>query len=112
MTGQFRNAPTRLLRFQLPDIRLQQPLCSSVIFIGAPELFAGKAPTSNAEHFDIVDNFGEVDPAIEQVVDERCRSFELGDNLRERQSKKPIAEMSSSPLNWGSRERGAEENVT
>ena len=106
MTGQFRNAPTRLLRFQLPDIRLQQPLCSSVIFIGAPELFAGKAPTSNAEHFDIVDNYGEVDPAIEQVVDE------LGDNLRERQSKKPIAEMSSSPLNWGSRERGAEENVT
>ena len=96
MTGQFRNAPTRLLRFELPDIRLQQPLCSSVIFIGAPELFAGKAPTSNAEHFDIVDNFGEVDPAIEQVV------LELGDNLRERQSKKPIAEMSSSPLNWGS----------
>ena len=75
MTGQFRNAPTRLLRFELPDIRLQQPLCSSVIFIGAPELFAGKAPTSNAEHFDIVDNFEEVDPAIEQVVDERCRSF-------------------------------------
>ena len=51
-------------------------------------------------------NFGEVDPAIEQVV------LELGDNLRERQSKKPIAEMSSSPHNWGSRERGAEENVT